>query len=307
MRASPRHKSLTLSPSKGEAGGTAMAMETHTINALGRAGFHRIAYTEWGARDNPRVLLCVHGLTRNGRDFDFLAAALEAGYRVICPDMAGRGASGWLADSRGYGYQQYCADMAALIARLGASEVDWLGTSMGGIVGMLMAAMPGTPVRRLILNDVGPFIPKAALERIGGYVTEEPVFDSLAAAEARFRTVMASFGSLSDDEWRHVTAHGTVKRDGKWRLHYDPGIGDPFRAGAFEDVDMWAAWDAITCPVLVIRGADSDLLLAETAREMTVRGPGAELVELADIGHAPALMAADQIALVRDWLARTDG
>jgi pimeloyl-ACP methyl ester carboxylesterase len=283
-----------------------MAMELHAISALGRGGFHRITYTEWGARDNPQVLLCVHGLTRSGRDFDFLAAALEDGYRVVCPDMAGRGASGWLADSRSYGYQQYCADMAALIARLGAVGVDWLGTSMGGIVGMLMAAMPGTPVRRLILNDVGPFIPKAALERIRGYVTEEPVFDFLEAAEARFRTVMASFGPLSDEQWRHVTTHGTVRRDGKWCLHYDPGVGDAFRAGSFEDVDMWATWDAITCPVLVIRGADSDLLLAETAREMGARGPGAELVELAGMGHAPALMAADQIALVRDWLARTE-
>jgi pimeloyl-ACP methyl ester carboxylesterase len=262
-----------------------------------------MAYTDWGSPENPRVLLCVHGLTRNGRDFDFLAAALEDRYRVVCPDVAGRGRSDWLSRSEDYNNRQYVADMVTLNARLGIAEMDWLGTSMGGLMGMLMASMPGTPVRRLVLNDVGPWIPKAALERIGDYVGQDPQFDGLAGVEAYHRQVHASFGQLTDTQWRHLAKHNIrLREDGTHGLAYDPAIGDAFRSGTLENVDMWALWDAVRCPVLVLRGADSDLLPKDVAEEMTRRGPKADLVQFADCGHAPALMAPDQIDAVRRWL-----
>ena len=287
------------------------------VRCLSPGGFHPMAYREWGAPDAARVVICVHGLTRNGRDFDWLAASLaEAGCRVVCPDVVGRGDSGWLADPAGYGFPQYLADMTVLLARLEVEAVDWVGTSMGGLIGMMMAAQPGNPqsggpLRRLVLNDVGPFLPKAALERIAGYVGHDPRFADLAAAEAYVRDVHAGFGALADREWRHLAETSVVTAEegegeggeaGALRLRYDPGIGTGFRARPVEDVDLWAVWDKVACPSLVLRGADSGLLLPETAAEMTRRGPRAELVEIAGCGHAPALMDPGQIALVRDWL-----
>jgi pimeloyl-ACP methyl ester carboxylesterase len=267
-----------------------------------------MAYREWGDPMAARVVICVHGLTRSGRDFDTLAAALaEAGCRVVCPDVVGRGDSGWLADPAGYGFPQYLADMTVLLARLEVEAVDWVGTSMGGLIGMMMAAQPENPLRRLVLNDVGPFLPKAALERIAGYVGHDPRFADLAAAEAYIRDVHGGFGALADREWRHLAETSVVaaeaEEDGALRLRYDPGIGAGFRARPVEDVDLWAVWDRIAVPSLVLRGADSGLLLPETAAEMTRRGPRAELVEIAGCGHAPALMDVSQITLVRDWLS----
>jgi pimeloyl-ACP methyl ester carboxylesterase len=270
-----------------------------------------MAYREWGAPDAARTVICVHGLTRNGRDFDTLAAALAvAGCRVICPDVVGRGDSGWLDDPAGYGFPRYLADMTVLLERLEVARFDWVGTSMGGLIGMMMAAQPDTRLRRLVLNDVGPFLPKAALERIAGYVGQDPRFADFAAAAAYIRDVHGGFGALSDHEWRHlaetsvvaVKADGAGDREGAWRLRYDPGIGVGFRSRPIQDVDLWAVWDRITVPSLVLRGADSGLLLPETAAEMTRRGPRAELAEIAGCGHAPALMDPPQVALVRDWL-----
>ena len=277
------------------------------VRCLSPGGFHHLAYREWGAPIAARVVICVHGLTRTGRDFDMLAAALaEAGCRVVCPDVVGRGDSGWLADPAGYGFPQYLADMTVLLARLEVEAVDWVGTSMGGLIGMMMAAQPGNPLRRLVLNDVGPFLPKAALERISRYVGRDPRFADLAAAESYVRDVHGGFGALADHQWRHLAETNVVAAEGgaegALRLRYDPGIGAGFRARPAEDVDLWATWDRITVPTLVLRGADSGLLLPETAAEMTRRGPRAQLAEIAGCGHAPALMDAGQIALVRDWL-----
>jgi pimeloyl-ACP methyl ester carboxylesterase len=284
-------------------------MKNKDLLSLSATGFCRIAYTEWGAAGAPRTVVCVHGLTRNGRDFDALAAALAVEARVVCPDVAGRGASGWLADSSAYAYPQYLADMTALIARLDTDAVDWIGTSMGGLIGMFMAAQPNTPIRRLIVNDVGPFIPKTALQRIAEYVGAGRTFADVAEVEAYLREVHAPFGPLSDEQWRHLAAH-SVRRgdDDRLALHYDPGIADAFRQGPVEeidDVDLWPLWDRIACPVLVLRGAESDLLRAETAAEMAVRGPKAEVVEIAGCGHAPMLMDESQIAVIRDWLWAT--
>lgn len=269
---------------------------------LSPAGFHRIAYTEWGDPASSRVILCCHGLTRNCRDFDALAAELSQEARVICPDVVGRGLSDWLRDPIHYGYPQYCADMSALIARLDVEQLDWVGTSMGGLIGMTLAAQAGAPIRRLVINDVGPFVPKEALLRIADYVGLDNRFSSLAAVETHLRKVLAPFGPLTDAQWRHLVEFGHRQRpDGTFGLGYDPAIAVNVKT-AVKDWDLWALWDRITCPALVLRGAQSDLLLETTAIDMTQRGPKAKLVTWEGIGHAPALMAPEQIALVKEWL-----
>lgn len=279
--------------------------ETRYLSCLGAKGFHRIAYHVWpGPTDRPPVV-CVHGLTRNGRDFDRLAETLSAKRTVVCPDVVGRGDSDRLADPAEYGYPRYMADAAALVARLGVAQVDWVGTSMGGFLGMLLAAMPGNPIRRMVLNDVGPVIPKAALEQIGTYVGQDPRFADLAEAEAYQRRVAAGFGRLPDEGWAHMARHMTrADPDGGFRLAYDPGIAHPFRTQPIRDVDIWPVYDRVRAPTLVLRGAESGLLLADTAQEMTLRGPRAELATIADCAHAPALMTADQIARVAEFLDR---
>lgn len=276
------------------------------ILGLSPAGFHRCVYREWPSPDSAApVLVAVHGLTRNGRDFDAVAEAMSDRYRVICPDIVGRGASDWLPDGALYGYPQYLADCAALLARLSVGAVDWLGTSMGGLIGMMLAAQPQTPIRRLIVNDVGPFVPKAALERIATYVGQDPHFASIGDLEAYLRRVHAPFGPLSDAEWAHLAGHSArTLSEGGYGLAYDPKIGQAFQ-GPLQDVDLWPLWDRIACPVLIIRGGQSDLLLPDTAAEMVRRKPSAKLVEFPECGHAPTLMAPHQIAAIREWLAET--
>jgi len=276
-----------------------------SVLCLSAAGFHRMSYWESGSPEAARTAICVHGLTRNGQDFEVLAPALTAdGWRVVCPDVAGRGGSDWLADPQAYGYAQYMADMTVLLARLAVERVTWIGTSMGGLIGMMLAAQRGSPIERLLLNDIGPFIPKAALARLAAYVGADPRFPDMAAAERYVREVHAPFGDLGDDGWRRLTEISvTPADDGSFRLHYDPRIGDAFHQKPPEDVDLWTIWDSISCPILVMRGASSDLLLSATAAEMERRGPRAEVVEIPGCGHAPALRATDQIARVRDWLA----
>jgi len=279
-------------------------MIERSLTCIGPHGFHRLAYTEWAgpSRDAP-VLLCVHGLTRNSRDFDTLAQALSAHYRVVCPDMPGRGKSEWLSEAADYGYGVYLADITALIARLDVERVDWVGTSMGGIIGMLFAALPNAPIRKLVMNDVGAIVRKAGIERIAAYVGLDPGFADLAAFEAALRRVHAPFGPLSDAQWLHLATHSSRRKpDGSIGFNYDPKIADAFKQGPLDDVELWSSWDAITCPVLVLRGAQSDILLADDAAAMTQRGPRARLVEFASIGHAPALMADDQIAAIREFL-----
>ena len=299
-------------------------MRTDHLLGLTAHGFHRISYTDWGDPASERIVICAHGLTRNGRDFDFLAQALESEFRVVCPDVAGRGRSDWLYNKDDYAYPQYMADMNALIARVtarpaaagliprvaaalteqhGAGSLNWVGTSMGGMLGMLLASRPNSPIRKLIVNDVGPLIPKASLERIGLYVGKDPRFKTLAELETYVRTVSAPFGPLTDAQWHHLTITGAKEHaDGTWGMSYDPDLAAPFRKGPAQDVDLWTYWDTITCPTLVLRGADSDLLLRATAEEMQTRGPRARLVEFAGIGHAPMLMAEDQIKVVKDFL-----
>ena len=283
--------------------GAELSMRPGHVLGLSAGGFHRMAYVGWGEgrRAGERPVICVHGLTRNGRDFDRLAAVLSADRDVVCPDVVGRGRSDWLADPAGYGYGQYCADMTTLIARLGVEEVDWVGTSMGGLIGMMLAARPKSPIRRLVLNDVGPFVPARALRRLSGYVGKDPVFDDLAGVEAYLRQTHATFGSLDDGAWRHLAAHGHRRLlDGGLGLAYDPAIGQGLAAAATMGIDLSALWQAVQCPALVLRGAESDLLLAETARTMAAK---AMVVEIPAVGHAPSLMVPTQIEILRSWLA----
>lgn len=267
-------------------------------------GLHRISYLEWGDPKNERVLICAHGLTRCARDFDSLAAAMQDRYRVVCPDVAGRGGSDWLADPMLYQLPQYLSDMVTLIARLDVEAVHWVGTSMGGLIGMALAAQANTPVRRFVINDAGPVVTKVSLERIATYAGVAPAFPTIEAAEQYVRAVSATFGPHSDAEWRFLT-EVVVRRndDGSWRMHYDPKLAEPFRAQMPEkDLELWPLWDAVRCPTLALRGALSDLLTTETCAQMAQRGPKAKVVQIPGVGHAPTLMHADQIAVVREFL-----
>ncbi|WP_417782398.1 alpha/beta fold hydrolase [Terasakiella pusilla] len=278
-------------------------MKQNSYLSLGPHGFHRIAYTQWGDTQNEHKLVCVHGLTRNSRDFDIFASSMADQYQVICPDVAGRGYSDWLINPHDYGFPVYVNDMAALLAKIQGEKVDWLGTSMGGLIGMMLAAQPNSPIQRLILNDVGPFISKESLGFIADYLGLNPTFDTLSDLEHHLRLVHAPFGDLTDDQWRHLAEHSAKRTaDGRFNLHYDPALAVPIKETDPQDVDLWALWEMIKCPVLILRGETSELLSKKTAEEMLRRGPDAELIEIPKTGHAPALMDPEQIALVKQWL-----
>ncbi len=276
-------------------------------------GGHRMAYWQWGQADAGHVVLCVHGLSRQGRDFDVLAQTLcarQPGLRVVCPDVVGRGKSDWLQDPMGYQLPAYAADMLALLAQLQPTTLDWVGTSMGGLIGMALCGQPALSlkVRKLVLNDVGPVIQWQALQRIGSYLGQPVRFASLEQAADALWTISASFGPHTREQWLALT-RPMLKADdqGGFVLHYDPAIALPFKAvtpesAAQGEATLWQLYDAITARTLLLRGADSDLLSVETAAAMTQRGPRARLVEFAGVGHAPTLIAADQVRVVSDFL-----
>ncbi|HZQ74297.1 MAG TPA: alpha/beta hydrolase [Burkholderiales bacterium] len=276
-----------------------------SVACLSPKGLHRVSYLEWGDPRNRDVVVCVHGLTRSARDFDELARALSGRLRVVCPDIAGRGESDRLVDPMLYAVPQYVADMVTLIARLDVETVSWVGTSMGGVIGMALAAQPGSPVKRLVLNDAGPVLSRASLERIAAYVGNAPAFPTLEAAEQYVRAVSASFGPHSDAQWRFLT-EAWVRRndDGSYAPQYDPRIAQAYRATIPKEgpLEFWPVYDAVRCPTLVLRGALSDLLERATCAQMAARGPRARTVEIQGVGHAPTLLHADQIALVREFL-----
>ena len=277
------------------------------LQCLDTQGLHRMAYWEWGDPANPRVLVCVHGLSRQGRDFDTLAAAMCDVYRVVCPDVVGRGQSDWLADPMGYSIPAYVADMVSLLARLDAETVHWVGTSMGGLIGLGLAALPGSPVARLVLNDVGPTIEPASLQRIGSYLGQPAHWASLDEAADALLAISAGFGPHSRAQWLALTGP-QLKSDGDgFKPRCDPAIALPFRAITPElaragEAMLWHFYDRISCPTLLLRGAESDLLLPATAQAMAARGPKARLVEFAGVGHAPTLVQPDQVQVVREFL-----
>ncbi len=279
----------------------------HHVQCLDTRGLHRMAWWEWGAPQNPRVLVCVHGLSRQGRDFDTLARSLCGHYRVVCPDVVGRGESDWLADPSGYQIPNYVADMVTLLARLDAETVHWVGTSMGGLIGLGLAALAHTPISRLVLNDVGPALQPDAIARIAAYVGAPLRWPTQGEAADYLHEISPGFGPHTREEWLALSVPMLRPEGSGWRLHYDPAIAVPLRAltpqlaGAGEAL-LWQAYDAVRCPVLLLRGADSDLLSRATAEAMTQRGPKARLVEFAGVGHAPTLVNAEQVGVVREFL-----
>ena len=282
------------------------------VQCLSPAGLHRMAYKSWGDPHNPKVLVCVHGVTRVSGDFDAMAEALCGTYRVICPDIVGRGRSDWLPNPQLYQLPQYVADTVTLLARLQAKQIDWFGTSMGGLIGIGLASLAHNPIRKLILNDIGPTLNAEALQRIGSYIGEDVRFANFEEAVAYIKSISLPFGPHTDEQW-HKLARDVLKQNaqGQWIRHYDLALAVPFQSAtpasiAQAEAGLWHAYDAITCTTLLVRGADSDLLTHETARQMTQRGPKPRLAELSGIGHAPTFMQPDQIALVHEFLQNED-
>jgi pimeloyl-ACP methyl ester carboxylesterase len=317
-------------------------MSLESFSSLGPHGFHRIAYTAWGDRASLRRVLCMHGLTRNARDFDWLARALQGDSHVVCMDAAGRGASEWLEHKPDYTFRLYQADAAALIARItapasggrggawfsdnpgfsgnpaaGDATVDWVGTSMGGLIGMLLAAQPRSPIRRLVLNDVGPFVPWSALMRFKSSLMMRSTYPSIEQAEAVLRQSCAAWGPISEAQWAHLVQHSILRtEDGEYTFACDPRIADATAWGFSPDarvgtrnllgLELWSVWDHVRCPVLILRGKESEVLVRETVEQMQRREARTEVVEFDGVGHAPALMAPDQIAAVRRFLSSPD-
>ena len=296
----------------------------NVFKSLGPHGFHRIAYTEWGDPASSHLVICTHGFTRNSRDFDVLAARLSDRCRVICMDVVGRGTSDWLQDKQDYDFSLYLSDAAALLARVmtkpattrkddSALRVDWIGTSMGGLIGMMLAAKANTPITRLVLNDVGPMVPWSALSRLKNVHSRlRGPFKSLDEIETCLRRICDPFGPIAEEHWRHVVQHSSYRLDnGDYVLAYDPGVMSSMRHArngniefgvVFSGIDLWPIWDRVKCPTLVVRGEESDLLLGSTCQQMRLRGPKARVAEFPGVGHAPWLMAEDQINVVRDFL-----
>ena len=302
---------------------TALQPSLQYVQCPDANGSHRMAYWQWGSASAPHVVVCVHGLSRQGRDFDTLAADLvekaQGNIRVICPDVVGRGESSWLKDPMGYQIPTYAADVLALLAQLQAqsaiSALDWVGTSMGGLIGLVVFGQPGlplpVPVRRIVLNDVGPAIEWLSIVRIGAYLGAPITFDSVQQGADAMWAISTGFGSHTPEQWlalsKPMLRAVTEAPDSLLRLHYDPALAVPFKQATQESTlqgekMLWQLYDNISAPVLLLRGADSDLLSRTTAQAMGQRGPRARLVEFAGVGHAPTLVAADQMAAVTGFL-----
>lgn len=303
--------------------GINLIMKHNYYLAHSEEGFHKIAYTESGvwAPSSPSVI-CVHGLTRNSRDFDDLANFLAIrGRYVLCPDVAGRGDSDWFKAPCHYNFKQYVADMVSLIARTNSNQIDWIGTSMGGIIGMMIAAQANNPIRKLVINDIGPQIPITGLRRLGQYAGKDPVFHNLEEAKLYMKKNYSDFGDLSEEQWDHFTQHSVyLTATETYHLKVDPGIKHaksttqwlnefirhPIKAleGVLYDIDLWELWNKINCPVLVIHGKRSDLLTNEIIKKMRESGPNIELIEIDNAGHAPALLEPKNHELITNWLSK---
>ncbi len=274
--------------------------------SLSKTEFHRISYVEWGPETDARPVVCVHGLTRQGRDFDFLADRLaRQGRRVVCPDLPGRGHSEWLLDPNEYALPEYCAAMNALIARLGVDEVDWVGTSLGGLIGIVLAGMPGSQIKRLVINDIGPYVSSVGLGRIGRYLRDMPeTFPSLGEAEVYYREILSPYGDLTDDQWRHITVH-SVEWDNELNAFAalcDKNISNAFRTSWFSPLNLWHYWDKISAEILVLHGEQSDLLTHDLTEEMAARNANAAIRHFSDCGHVPPLFEPPQTEVVTEFL-----
>lgn len=274
------------------------------VKGLSLSGFHDIAYTDWGPLDAKETVLCVHGLTRQGRDFDALARELaDAGYRVVCPDLVGRGRSGWLSNTTDYVFPQYCADMGILLASLKAERLHWVGTSLGGLIGMVLAAVPGSPIERLVLNDIGPEVPYAASLRVSMRIASDPrSFASMDDAEHYTRRTYAGCGPLSDEQWQHLTIHSVRQEAGRLVPAIDPKVGTAFQWFFYYRMSLWNYWNKLSGPVMLVHGAKSDFVPASLVSSMRKAVPHLVTHEVAHAGHMPSLMRADEIAAIRSFL-----
>lgn len=276
--------------------------------AFGPGETVRLNYYDWGPRMHPKRVVCVHGLTRQGRDFDEVAKGLSKQRRIVCPDLVGRGRSGWLTDKKLYNLDTYVAHMSGLLDHLGFEGIDWIGTSLGGLIGMTLASERPELIRRLVLNDIGPQLELEGMRGIASYVGQDPRFKRLGEVAEYLKKVHADFGNLTDAQWSEMTTHSIMRHpEGGYGLHYDPAIGLPFKTPpAKAPPPAWDMWERIQCPVLLIRGENSKLLSRATAERMAKTGPKAQVVEIEGVGHAPALMSEDQVALVREFITAGD-
>ncbi len=285
-------------------------------------GRHILFYCEWGDPKNTNIIVCVHGLTRNSRDFDYLANSLSDKYRVICVDIVGRGKSEWLSNKSLYDYETYITDIITLLDHLDIRKIDWVGTSMGGIIGMIIASRYPHIIRKLVLNDIGPIIPGNAIERIVTYAQSIREFHNKIDAEQALRYKMATFGVHKEEHWRHLMKHSVIKKlNGKYTFSYDPDIIPTpklvsklkiminkiipsKKKSIFTNVNLFDIWNKISCPILAIRGMESDVLTAEIATKMQSSKKNIKIIELEGIGHAPMLMEDEQIAIISTWLLK---
>ncbi len=289
-----------------------MSFAEKHILSLNSKGHHRLVYDDWGP-ENAIPTICVHGLTGNGHDFDVLAEELiKEGRRLICVDLPGRGRSDFLQNPLDYNYDQYCNDLMALMTHLGINKpgsVDWIGISLGGLLGIRMAGIEGTPIRRMILNDVGPVVPKPALDFIHTVISQTYTFDTIKDLEKRMRETRGlTWGPVTDEQWKHMSEHNArALDDGSITYSYDPRIAVIFKEQPIGDQDLWVSWDAIQCPVMVIHGKKSVVLTKSIVSDMQARFTGASLqvIQYKDCGHVPSLMAPNQIEDIRTWLNET--
>lgn len=273
-----------------------------SVLCVNPGGTHEIVYSEFPGDPNKTVI-CVHGLSRNGRDFDWVAQALSiAGYRVICPDMAGRNRSKKFDNPGYYNYPQYVSDINTLIAKLDVTSVDWIGTSMGGLIGMMLAVQPNSVIKKLVINDIGPFIDKSALERIKKYVGINETFPNWESFYEAFKKRMTPFGLKESAEWDFMARISSEENlFGGYRMNYDTNVLNGMFNGPIVDMDLWALWALVQNEMLILHGADSDILTTDTLHKMMI-DKRATSVSFAGVGHAPALLSADQISVVKNWL-----
>lgn len=282
------------------------APRTGKVRCISQHGFHQVAYGDWGDLHDDSLLMCVHGLTRNGHDFDAFAQRWQDKSRVVCPDLPGRGDSDWLNDPSDYHLLQYNMDMTVVAARFGYETYDWLGTSLGGLIGISLAGLDNSPIRRLILNDIGPEIPFSALRRITSYAGQQNTFPSVSDVEIHLRETLSPFGPMTDENWAQMAKTSSFETSDGFVLHHDPDIMQNFRRYfMFMHFNLWKFWDRIRCPVLILRGEDSDFFTAGLLEKMIDRLPHAEAIEFEGVGHTPTLNAPSQIDPILDWLSRT--
>lgn len=277
------------------------------VRCLSKHGFHNVAYRDWGDREAKEKVFCVHGLTRNSHDYDALAAAMSKTRRVVCPDLPGRGRSDRLRDPEDYNIPQYNVDMTTLAARFRYREFTWIGTSLGALMGMSLAGIENSPIKRLIVNDVAPNIPYAALSRITSYMGTKPIFKDLEGVEGHLRKTLKPFAPMTDQNWKDIAVNSSILTDNGYIMHHDPAIMENFnRYWVFMHFSLWKYWEKIECPVLILRGTESDFLTRPLLDKMIEKLPHAEFIEFEGAGHTPTLNAPEQIDPILAWLEKTD-